>query len=276
MVSCCAFECFNSSPIHLLYRFPRDQARRRLWGVRVGRDKWTPSNHSKICRVHFEDSMFEWKSDLGQWRLKKDAVPTLFKHKRFKSVRKKPTPRPCKEWELAHEAQIRRRMALMGVKLDHCYSTHQSPVLVSTTKKVDVVVKPAECFNDDIPIAMDIEVDTINILDHPAYQPKPEPNWQQMYLRERQKNVGLMAGLKREKDKSQKVQNKMGTVMGFFNEDQVLFLTRGSISGFSWTAATIKKALQLRFSCGIAGYEGLLHQGFPLPSVRTLQRLSAA
>lgn len=32
------------------------------------------------------------------------------------------------------------------------------------------------------------------------------------------------------------------------------------------------KALQLRFSCGITGYEELHHQKFPLPELRTLRR----
>ncbi|KAJ4426849.1 hypothetical protein ANN_26648 [Periplaneta americana] len=39
-----------------------------------------------------------------------------------------------------------------------------------------------------------------------------------------------------------------------------------------WSNVTITKALKLKFSCGGSGYEELLKQGYPLPSVRTLQR----
>lgn len=41
-----------------------------------------------------------------------------------------------------------------------------------------------------------------------------------------------------------------------------------------WSPQTIQKALQIRFACG-SGYELLLDQGYPLPSVRTLQRRMA-
>lgn len=39
-----------------------------------------------------------------------------------------------------------------------------------------------------------------------------------------------------------------------------------------WGESTIKKALQLKFACGTTGYELMIDQGLPLPSVRTLQR----
>lgn len=39
-----------------------------------------------------------------------------------------------------------------------------------------------------------------------------------------------------------------------------------------WSDATIQKALKLKFSCGKAGYEMLLEQGQPLPSLVTLRR----
>ena len=42
--------------------------------------------------------------------------------------------------------------------------------------------------------------------------------------------------------------------------------------GIRWSSATVKKALQLRFACGATGYNLLLKQQFPLPSLRTLQR----
>ena len=35
---------------------------------------------------------------------------------------------------------------------------------------------------------------------------------------------------------------------------------------------TVKKVLQLRFTCGSTGYEQLLQQHFPLPSLCTLRR----
>lgn len=38
---------------------------------------------------------------------------------------------------------------------------------------------------------------------------------------------------------------------------------------FEWEASTVKHALQLNFACSRRGYEFLLEQNFPLPSLRT-------
>lgn len=57
-----------------------------------------------------------------------------------------------------------------------------------------------------------------------------------------------------------------------FNPDQLNALKRRSTQGMTWELSTVKKALQLRFSCGTAGYNHLLAQGQPLPSVSTLQK----
>lgn len=57
-----------------------------------------------------------------------------------------------------------------------------------------------------------------------------------------------------------------------FNSDQVKALSRKSTKGMSWSGATVKKALKLRFSCGSTGYEEVRSTGMPLPSARTLRR----
>nr|XP_054917297.1 uncharacterized protein LOC129380430 [Dermacentor andersoni] len=62
--------------------------------------------------------------------------------------------------------------------------------------------------------------------------------------------------------------------LDFLKEDQKAALKRKSRKGSAWSAETIKKALQLKFACGSAGYDLLLEQGKPLPSLcRTLCRL---
>jgi hypothetical protein len=57
-----------------------------------------------------------------------------------------------------------------------------------------------------------------------------------------------------------------------FHDDQVKCLTRGHMRGSKWNVDTIKKSLQLRFSCGKTGYMTLIESGYPLPSIRTLQK----
>ena len=57
-----------------------------------------------------------------------------------------------------------------------------------------------------------------------------------------------------------------------FSTHQLSQLSRVSTRGVEWSKETVKKALQLRFACGAAGYELLLSQGQPLPSMRSLRR----
>ena len=63
-----------------------------------------------------------------------------------------------------------------------------------------------------------------------------------------------------------------GKVTKVFNENQLDSLSRGTSRGMKWSNETIKKALQLRFACGSTGYNLLLQQQQPLPSLRSLRR----
>ena len=59
----------------IMYKFPTNEVRRRIWTDQVARSNWTPTNDSLICEVHFEESEFE-----GKRKLRDDAVPTVFHH----------------------------------------------------------------------------------------------------------------------------------------------------------------------------------------------------
>lgn len=56
-----------------------------------------------------------------------------------------------------------------------------------------------------------------------------------------------------------------------FNEDQIGALLKKNRAR-NWSNETIQRALKLRFACGAAGYEKVLRQKVPLPSLRTLRR----
>ncbi|XP_050302863.1 uncharacterized protein LOC126740738 isoform X2 [Anthonomus grandis grandis] len=64
-----------------------------------------------------------------------------------------------------------------------------------------------------------------------------------------------------------------------FNEDQIRALgkmIRGkSITHTKWSDDTIATSLKLKLACGNKGYEEVLRQKFPYPSIRTLQRAIA-
>ena len=52
----------------------------------------------------------------------------------------------------------------------------------------------------------------------------------------------------------------------------ISFAFRKGTQGMTWSEATVKKALQLKFACGRTGYELLIEQGMSLPCIKTLQR----
>ena len=64
---------------------------------------------------------------------------------------------------------------------------------------------------------------------------------------------------------------KMDRALKSFNEDQVKKLEYPD-GNWRWSSETIQKAIQLYYSCGTTGYNLMLRQGQPLPSIRTLQR----
>ncbi|XP_062514080.1 THAP domain-containing protein 2-like [Corticium candelabrum] len=91
MPACCAWGCFNRyEKGHTMYRFPRDPARRKVWTNRVSRKNWTPTLYSYLCDAHFDSSQFEQHRKGGKKKLKWNAVPTIFPHRKvgFKNSRK--------------------------------------------------------------------------------------------------------------------------------------------------------------------------------------------
>lgn len=79
--------------------------------------------------------------------------------------------------------------------------------------------------------------------------------------------------VRREKRLITKRKNKLEmTLKRVFDPDQLKALGQVTTRGSKWSSSTIKKALKLRFACGPTGYDLLLKQQQPLPSLRTLRR----
>ncbi len=69
------------------FKFPKDEARRRLWIKQVSTTpaKWKPSKTSMLCSKHFSDDCFEPQVALAasfgivrRKKLKPSAIPTIF------------------------------------------------------------------------------------------------------------------------------------------------------------------------------------------------------
>jgi hypothetical protein len=67
--------------------------------------------------------------------------------------------------------------------------------------------------------------------------------------------------------------DNLTTNLGFLRPDQKRVLEAAHSyrnKGITWTLGTVKTAFQLRFVCGVKGYEFIRSLGYPLPSYRTL------
>ena len=59
--SCCAVGCtkrYSKEEGVRMFRFPKDEAHRRLWIQAIRRDKWEPNSHSRVCCEHFISGKF--------------------------------------------------------------------------------------------------------------------------------------------------------------------------------------------------------------------------
>ncbi|XP_042904282.1 THAP domain-containing protein 7 isoform X3 [Parasteatoda tepidariorum] len=84
MTGCCAFGCTNNTKHgYKLYRLPvgaRNEARRKIWLLRIGRANWDPNENSRLCEVHFTEDQFENRRADNRRLLKQTAIPTVFWH----------------------------------------------------------------------------------------------------------------------------------------------------------------------------------------------------
>lgn len=89
MVFCAAFNCTNDSKSKVsTFKFPEDPKLRKEWLVKMRRESFEPTKHSRICADHFTADCFEQNLAVrrslgsefkpGRLDLKKGAVPTIF------------------------------------------------------------------------------------------------------------------------------------------------------------------------------------------------------
>ncbi len=112
----------------VLCSFPKDAGLRKKWAdqVKGTRDKWEPTEHSRLCHDHFEDSCFEADNELSKSvglgrrkpRLKAGVVPTIFE-KAASLKRKIPAAEsqaPKAKRRSAYEKQERSRVCEFGIQ----------------------------------------------------------------------------------------------------------------------------------------------------------------
>lgn len=92
---CASYGCSNnSSKVECkekkisFHRFPvKNSVLLSTWMIKMKREYYVPTEHSRICSDHFEKDCFVYQKD--KRILKSDAIPTLFSFRPEKSRRPK-------------------------------------------------------------------------------------------------------------------------------------------------------------------------------------------
>ncbi len=107
-----------------LFRFPKDPGILQMWLRAIPRDQWEPSQNSRVCSRHFNDSDYVQAStdtntsrkrknpdgDLVLRRLKDDAVPSIFPNLPSYLTRAAPPARSEAATSLSRQAKVQERL----------------------------------------------------------------------------------------------------------------------------------------------------------------------
>ncbi|CAL1290654.1 unnamed protein product [Larinioides sclopetarius] len=157
MTGCAAPNCHNSSRKNVrLFRFPRDEHRRKLWISNCKLNCSETIIYTRICEIHFEENQFELHRQDGWKKLKPNAVPTVFpdppespkktkekaqKHKRSSSAEldsEIKVPKKKRKKNLASEEDsqtVKRKKSSRKKNASHSSSDGSSKENVSPTRR---------------------------------------------------------------------------------------------------------------------------------------------
>ena len=241
---------------------------REKWIELINREGWKPSDHSRVCDRHFDNSAYDdnavgsRKRKLKRRKLKAYALPTLFMRpervegatRTTMNSNKNEEPEveqfgqtgPQFNLEDVGETYITDPTKWLGIDHDHNYGT----------EKVDVVVNEVE-----------IETQEVN---HPASEIeilRAELNSMKMAMIEQEKEI---VELKRVNAKFKDLDEKLKLV---FQPDQIARMKNPKVSNNKkWSSLTLQQCLQLYLMLGPAGYNFLRKErNHPAPGVSTLQ-----
>ncbi|XP_020289511.1 uncharacterized protein LOC109857530 isoform X3 [Pseudomyrmex gracilis] len=240
---------------------------------------------ARLFLLHFEPSMWEKTRVDGSRKLKHDAVPTVF------------------GLNLRKENEEKRRRRKSKNNIHQCHNSHvpsyqlQSKVIekskpnISNTDNISMIKEKDPNHLSDIKsitgtqnssstsCSQQESVKTDNQVSVLPQKCKSTCLCNKLakkiiVLRQKLKHMReSFRKLKRENNRIKKEKSKnlyMSHLKQIFTNDQICALI--SSKPRQWSDDTIVKALQLKSACGERGYEELIKQNMPLPSIRTLQK----
>ncbi|KAJ3640491.1 hypothetical protein Zmor_003785 [Zophobas morio] len=208
-----------------------------------------------VERVHFAPEMWEKPREDVKRKLKLNAVPTIFSFNIPKRERKPPKTR------------------VVSAKLDPQPSTSRAILSSSSSTSSSRATSPVLQHME----TQVVEMQSTEVL-------KKLDKCDEIIKKMSKQNIELKAKLKIAQRKIRKLQtvsdryksevkdNKYFKLISqTFNPDQI-YAMQLCMQFHRWSNETIAKALSLKFTCGNNGYQQLMKEKIPLPSLRTLSR----
>eukprot|EP00094_Tigriopus_californicus_P004020 TCALIF_03873-PA protein Name:"Similar to T Transposable element P transposase (Drosophila melanogaster)" AED:0.29 eAED:0.37 QI:0/-1/0/1/-1/1/1/0/419 len=263
-----------------LFAFPKDAKLCQKWVQLMRRDQWQPTRFSKLCAHHFAHDQFlplcdpkepnlsalPWKA--CRPKLKPGAVPTLFSFRGLPQSLNQPSRHLLSSIMTSndHASQPEAHQNLPGqVGLGQSAN--------DKTGEEGRIEEQSEVQKCQAAKLLDPNHNSDKLARHrssqgPQYELKNDQQNQVRTACQPELN-----DLRQENDRLQMENDQMSqTLQKIFNPDQIDALTRSSGRVCQWTDSTTKKAMHLYFTCGTSGYELIVKQGWPLPSISTLNR----
>ncbi|XP_061701281.1 uncharacterized protein LOC133514048 isoform X3 [Syngnathoides biaculeatus] len=260
MVCCVAVGCSTRFKQGVrMHRFPRNPERRHLWEIKVKRVGWKPHNNSLLCDKHFDHTQRELNHP--EKPLKWNAVPNIFAHTKKVAARRprkqRVEPDPPKFWnELDHPYAQKYNCGCGAAELS--VSDNNMADIIKAEVAAQDVVNPVPA----VPAPPTITIVPLN----------PDDQIRKLQAQ----NLILQRKLRYEQRLRRSIANERSVMqekmMMVFNNNQLENMSKKSSCSFKWSMDTYRKALKLRNACGKTGYDELLRQGYPLPSLRSLRR----
>lgn len=298
MVSCCIVGCpehnFKSRTSKRF--FPKDPKLKAIWIKNIGREVWMPTANSCICDIHFAPEMWENASVDGKKILKSNAVPTIFpNNESTKDNNSNPSNIPTNE-PLTPESEVEivveqeLETDIIDKSDENIYVDYET---LDTSLFENLISEQSAC-NQIVKSITPLFTDTTSTDNHDCQTQTIVKNLQNQIkllnkkLKKANRKIQLADKVIMKIDRinrfrfkklkkliqENKVLNKNSDLSLFkkvFNDDQIYALTH-PVKKHGWSCKTIKNALILKSACGIHGYNELLKQNLPFPSVRTLRR----
>ncbi|XP_011689313.1 PREDICTED: uncharacterized protein LOC105450905 [Wasmannia auropunctata] len=263
MTGCCILGCNNRSEEgYYMKRFPVDPTMKRIWLENIGRKNWEPKQYSAVCEVHFSKEMWEKTRQDGKKKLKIQAVPTILL-----------------EYPVKHPEATSPTSNITVANIDESLV----PILPEHLNEHPEVTSPTSNIS-----SLEYALAEIKTLKQKLQNKDAEVNNLQERLEKANKilctvdrsNKTLVKRIKRLSMKRIRIEKSVlqskELLKTGFNNDQIQWLQLQSQSSkrcvSSWSKETIKKALQIKFSCTNSGYNELIKQKIPLPSTRSLRQ----